>query len=132
MGLPADPGELAGLGVTVAPSTVWQILKDAGIDRRRAGMGLAGVSAVPGTGDLMPDQPYGGINRVHPESAQHERRLLRKRLFQEWYLMGQQDFAICAEEVWNLEGRPWCARVRQPDWVRQAVIRVLTRSGSGR
>ena len=25
-------GELAGLGVTVAPSTVWQILKDAGID----------------------------------------------------------------------------------------------------
>jgi putative transposase len=32
-------GELAGLGYTVAPSTVWQILKDAGIDRapRRAG-----------------------------------------------------------------------------------------------
>ena len=25
-------GELAALGVTVAPSTVWQILKDAGID----------------------------------------------------------------------------------------------------
>lgn len=25
-------GELAGLGITVAPSTVWQILKDAGID----------------------------------------------------------------------------------------------------
>jgi hypothetical protein len=25
-------GELAGLGIIVAPSTVWQILKDAGID----------------------------------------------------------------------------------------------------
>jgi putative transposase len=32
MGLPADQGELAGLGVIVAPSTVWQILKRAGID----------------------------------------------------------------------------------------------------
>ncbi len=34
-------GELAGLGVTVAPSTVWQILKRAGIDpaRRRDGPG---------------------------------------------------------------------------------------------
>jgi putative transposase len=34
-------GELAGLGVTVAPSTVWQILKDAGIDPapRRDGPG---------------------------------------------------------------------------------------------
>jgi hypothetical protein len=32
-------GELAGLGYMVAPSTVWQILKDAGIDPapRRAG-----------------------------------------------------------------------------------------------
>jgi putative transposase len=27
-------GELAGLGITVAPSTVWQILKDAGIRTR--------------------------------------------------------------------------------------------------
>ena len=26
-------GELAGLGITLAPSTVWQILKSAGIDR---------------------------------------------------------------------------------------------------
>ena len=34
-------GELAGLGVTMAPSTVWQILKDAGIDPapRRDGPG---------------------------------------------------------------------------------------------
>ena len=34
-------GELAGLGVTVAPSTAWQILKDAGIDpgARRDGPG---------------------------------------------------------------------------------------------
>ncbi|MGD0378044.1 MAG: hypothetical protein ABSB01_26155 [Streptosporangiaceae bacterium] len=29
-------GELAGLGITVAPSTVWQILKSAGIDPVRA------------------------------------------------------------------------------------------------
>ena len=36
-------GELAGLGITVAPSTVWQILKSAGIDRapRRDGPGWA-------------------------------------------------------------------------------------------
>jgi transposase len=36
-------GELAGLGITVAPSTVWQILKNAGIDPapRRAGPGWA-------------------------------------------------------------------------------------------
>jgi putative transposase len=36
-------GELAGLGVTVAPSTVWQILKDAGISPapRRDGPGWA-------------------------------------------------------------------------------------------
>ncbi|MGH3304471.1 MAG: integrase core domain-containing protein [Streptosporangiaceae bacterium] len=36
-------GELAGLGITVAPSTVWKILKDAGIDPapRRDGPGWA-------------------------------------------------------------------------------------------
>ena len=36
-------GELAGLGITVAPSTVWQILKSAGIDPapRRDGPGWA-------------------------------------------------------------------------------------------
>jgi putative transposase len=36
-------GELAGLGIIVAPSTVWQILKDAGIDPapRRDGPGRA-------------------------------------------------------------------------------------------
>jgi putative transposase len=36
-------GELAGLGIIVAPSTVWQILKDAGIDTapRRDGPGWA-------------------------------------------------------------------------------------------
>ena len=37
-------GELAGLGIAVAPSTVWQILKDAGISPapRRDGPGWAG------------------------------------------------------------------------------------------
>ena len=46
-------GELAGLGITVAPSTVWQILKDAGIDSGAAPRrpGLGGVPAVPGTRD---------------------------------------------------------------------------------
>ena len=36
-------GELAGLGITVAPSTIWQILKDAGISPapRRDGPGWA-------------------------------------------------------------------------------------------
>jgi hypothetical protein len=43
MGIPPDPGELAGLGITVAPSTVWQILKNAGISPapRRDGPGWA-------------------------------------------------------------------------------------------
>jgi putative transposase len=43
LGLPADHGELAGLGITVAPSTVWQILKRAGIEPapRRDGPGWA-------------------------------------------------------------------------------------------
>ena len=42
-GTGAIHGELAGLGITVAPSTVWQILKDAGIDPapRRDGPGWA-------------------------------------------------------------------------------------------
>jgi hypothetical protein len=36
-------GELAGVGITVAPSTVWQILKDAGVSPgpRRDGPGWA-------------------------------------------------------------------------------------------
>ncbi len=38
-------GELAGLGITVAPSTVWQILKNAGIDPAPAGRDLAGPSS---------------------------------------------------------------------------------------
>jgi hypothetical protein len=43
VGIPAIHGELAGLGITVAPSTVWQILKNAGIDPapRREGPGRA-------------------------------------------------------------------------------------------
>jgi hypothetical protein len=43
MGLPADPRRAGRLGVTVAPSTVWQILNSAGIDPapRRDGPGWA-------------------------------------------------------------------------------------------
>ncbi|MGH3403084.1 MAG: hypothetical protein ACRDRJ_11390 [Streptosporangiaceae bacterium] len=46
-------GELAGLGITVAPSTVWQILKNAGIHPapRRDGPGWAEFLTVPGAGD---------------------------------------------------------------------------------
>jgi hypothetical protein len=61
-------GELAGLGITVAASTVWQILKSAGIDPapRRDGPGLAGVLAITGTGD-----PGAGL--LHRRSPQrHE------------------------------------------------------------
>ena len=41
MGTPPDPRELAKLGVTVGPSTVWEILHAAGIDPapRRSGPG---------------------------------------------------------------------------------------------
>ena len=51
-------GELAGLGHKLAPSTVWQILKDAGIDPapRRSGQYLAGVPGRPGQ-----DDPGGGL-----------------------------------------------------------------------
>ena len=40
-------GELAGMGIAVAPSTVWQILKNAGISPapRRDGPGWAGRSS---------------------------------------------------------------------------------------
>ena len=50
-------GELASLGITVAPSTVWQILKNAGISPapRRDGPGWAEFPALPGTGILALD-----------------------------------------------------------------------------
>ena len=43
MGIPPIHGELAALGIRVAPSTVWQILKNAGISPapRRDGPGWA-------------------------------------------------------------------------------------------
>ncbi len=46
-------GELAGLGITMAPSTVWQILKSAGIDPapRRDGPGWAEFLRSQGRGD---------------------------------------------------------------------------------
>jgi hypothetical protein len=46
-------GEMAGLGITVAPSTVWEILKRASIEPapRPGRTGLDGVPAVPGAGN---------------------------------------------------------------------------------
>ena len=43
MGIPPDPWRARRLGIAVAPSTVWQILKDAGISPalRRDGPGWA-------------------------------------------------------------------------------------------
>jgi transposase len=50
-------GELAGLGITVAPSTVWQILKNAGIDPapRRDGPNWAGFLRSQAQGILALD-----------------------------------------------------------------------------
>jgi len=50
-------GELAGLGIMVAPSTLWQILKDAGIDPapRRDGPGWAEFLRSPAQGILALD-----------------------------------------------------------------------------
>jgi hypothetical protein len=50
-------GELAGLGIKVAPSTVWQILKKAGTDPapRRAGPGCAGFLRSQAQGILALD-----------------------------------------------------------------------------
>jgi putative transposase len=58
-------GELAALGLTVAPSTVWQILKDAGIDPapRRDGPGWAEFLRSPGTSDP-------GVRLLHRRPAQ--------------------------------------------------------------
>ena len=63
-------GELAGLGITVAPSTVWQILKSAGIDPAPAPgrPGLGRVPAIPGAGD-----PGAGL--LHRRPAQRRQGL---------------------------------------------------------
>ena len=49
-------GELAGPGITVAPSAVWRILKNAGIDPapRRQGPGWAGFLRSRAEGILAP------------------------------------------------------------------------------
>jgi hypothetical protein len=63
-------GELAGLGITVAPSTVWQILKSAGIDPapRRDGPGGILVANAGGQthrpGGSTGDQPRGVVADV--------------------------------------------------------------------
>ena len=56
-------GELAGLGITVAPSTVWQILKRAGIDPapRRNGPGRAEFPRSQAQGVLAPDLFTAGL-----------------------------------------------------------------------
>ena len=63
-------GELAGLGVTVAPSTVWQILKGAGIDPapRRDG---------PGWPEFLRSQAQGnpGAGLLHHRPAQRRQGL---------------------------------------------------------
>jgi putative transposase len=50
-------GELAGLKITVAPSTIWQILKNAGINRapRRDGPGWAEFLRSQAQGIVAPD-----------------------------------------------------------------------------
>ena len=70
MGYRRIHGELAGLGITVAASTVWQILKSAGIDPGAAPgrAGLAGVPAIAGTGD-----PGAGL--LHRRSPQRREDL---------------------------------------------------------
>ena len=57
MGVPRIHGELAGLGITVAPSTVWQILKSAGIGPapRRDGPGWSEFLLIAGEGILALD-----------------------------------------------------------------------------
>jgi putative transposase len=63
-------GELAGLGVTVAPSTVWEILTNAGIPPvpRRAGPDLVAVPAWPSRGDP-------GYGLLHCRSSRRDQRL---------------------------------------------------------
>ena len=68
-------GELAGLGITVAPSTVWQILKNVGIDPAPRGRGLAGPSSCgPGRGD-----PGAGLLHRRPAQRDEDLRPCRYR-----------------------------------------------------
>ena len=57
MGIPPHPRRARGLGITVAPSTVWQILKNAGMDPapRRDGPGWAGFLRSQAQGILALD-----------------------------------------------------------------------------
>ena len=61
-------GELAGLGVKVAASTVWEILNKAGTDPRAAAdcAYLAAVPALPGRGDPGVRLLHRGTARWHP------------------------------------------------------------------
>jgi transposase len=61
-------GELAGLGVKIAASTVWEILNKAGMDPRAAAdcAYLAAVPALPGRGDPGVRLLHRGPARWHP------------------------------------------------------------------
>ena len=73
-------GEHAGLGITVAPSTVWQILKSTGIDPapRRGGPGWAGFLRFQAQGILALDfftaAPHPEPSRAAPPAARWHHR----------------------------------------------------------
>ena len=60
-------GELAGLGITVAPSTVWQILKTAGIDPAPRREGASGPPQAPQGAPAPCTRIAYAVNRDAPE-----------------------------------------------------------------
>jgi hypothetical protein len=66
MGVRRIHGELAGLGVKVAASTVWEILKNAGTGPAPIQACLVAVPALPGRGDPGVRLLHGRPARRHP------------------------------------------------------------------
>jgi len=88
-------GELAGLGITVAPSTVWQILKNAGID-------LAPRRDGPGWAEFLRSQAQGILRRTGPTWQQFLRSqaeaILACDFFTTGLLDGTQAYVLTAIE----------------------------------
>jgi transposase len=110
--------ELAGLGITVAPSTVWQILKDAGINRapRRDGPGWAEFLRSQAQGILALDfytvsvDADVSVRVFRPASARHPRPALL------WIHGGGMVLGAARRTVASAAGSPISSTSSSPRW----------------